>query len=169
MIVVAGPLDATARDRLPAHFHTLPGEDLRLRFGQSLSAERVAAYLGAIADERDAVFAVEDAQRLFVGVAHVAFGPDRAELGVSVLAAHRRLGIGSALFERAAAHARSQGVARLYMHCLVGNVPIMRMARRFRMSIVADAGDADAHLALPPWSPEGRRGTPASAACVAGS
>jgi RimJ/RimL family protein N-acetyltransferase len=83
----------------------------------------------------------------------VAFGDDLAELGLSVLPAHRGRGIGGALFERAAAHARNRFIPRLFMHCLKENAPIMRLARRFSMDIVTDLGDADAHLALPPASP----------------
>ena len=86
-------------------------------------------------------------------MAHVAFGDDHAELGLSVLPAHRGRGVGSALFERAAAHARNRFVGRLFMHCLRENAPIMRIARRYGMDIVTDIGDADAHLALPPASP----------------
>ena len=38
------------------------------------------------------------------------------------------------------------------MHYVYGNAPIMRIARRFGMDIVASAGDANAHLDLPPAS-----------------
>ena len=38
------------------------------------------------------------------------------------------------------------------MHFLWENAPIMRIAQRFRMAIVARAGEADAHLRLPPAS-----------------
>ena len=36
------------------------------------------------------------------------------------------------------------------MQCLSGNAPIMRIAQRFRMNIVAAAGNAEAHLTLQP-------------------
>ena len=134
---------------LIAHFLALPAEDRRLRFCASLSSEGIAAYVDKIDFERDAVFVVHDDRLALVGVAHVAFGDDLAELGFSVLPAYRGHGVGGALFERAAAHARNRFIPRLFMHCLTENAPVMRIARRYGMDVVTDFGDADAHLALP--------------------
>lgn len=138
---------------LIAHFLALPAEDRPLRLGSSLSSEGIAAYVDKIDFERDAVFVVHDDRLALVGVAHVAFGDDLAELGLSVLPAYRGQGVGGALFERASAHTRNRSIPRLFMHCLKENAPIMRLARRFGMDIVTDLGDADAHLKLPPASP----------------
>ncbi len=137
---------------LRTHFLALPADDRRLRFGASLSAEAVAAYVDAIDFDRDAVFAVFDDALDAVGVAHVAFGGDVAELGISVLPQQRSRGAGTALFERAAAHARNRLVSTLFMHCLAENAAIMHIARKSGMDIVAAAGDVDAHLALSPAS-----------------
>lgn len=153
MSVVVQRLDERARAALLAHFLALPWEDRRLRFGTPLSPESIASYVEKIDFDRDAVFAVHDDRLTLVGVAHVAFGDDLAELGLSVLPEHRGHGVGGALFERAATHARNRLVPRLFMHCLAENAPIMRIARRFGMDIVTEVGDADAHLALPPASP----------------
>jgi len=38
----------------------------------------------------------------------------------------------------------------LFMHCLAENAAIMHLARRQGMRIVAESGEADAYLALPP-------------------
>ncbi len=153
MTVAVQRLNDSARAAHLAHFLALPTEDRRLRFGSSLSPDGIAAYVDKIDFDRDAVFAVHDDHLALAGVAHVAFGDDHAELGLSVLPAHRGQGVGSALFERASAHARNRFVPRLFMHCLKENAPIMRIARRFGMDIVTDIGDADAHLELPPASP----------------
>jgi GNAT superfamily N-acetyltransferase len=150
MNVAVARLTASARDALRAHFLALPTEDRFLRFGSSLPPEGIAAYVAGIDFDRDAVFGVYDDRLALIGVTHAAFGDDLADLGLSVLPAHRGLGIGSALFARASTHARNRGVHRLFMHCLHKNAPIMRIARRFGMDIVAEAGDADAHLELPP-------------------
>jgi RimJ/RimL family protein N-acetyltransferase len=150
MTVAVQRLTATSRPELFAHFLALPVEDRRLRFGSPRSAESIADYVDAIDFDRDAVFAVHDDRLALVGVAHVAFGDDSAELGLSVLPTHRRQGIGGALFERGAAHARNRSVPRLFMHCLAENAPIMRIARKFGMDVVTQFGDADAHVALPP-------------------
>ena len=102
--------------------------------------------------ERDAAFAVHDDSLLIVGIAHVALADDHAELGLSVLPAHRGRGVGSALFERGAQHARNRFVRTLFMHCLSENAAIVHIARRFGMKIVTESGDADAHLELLPAS-----------------
>jgi GNAT superfamily N-acetyltransferase len=146
-------LDQRARRALGEHFLELSTEDRRLRFGSSLSAEGIAQYVDRIDFERDAVFGVHDSSLALVGAAHLAFLADHAELGLSVLPEHRGCGVGSALFERAAAHARNRSVPRLYMHCLSENAAVVHIARKFGMHIVAEAGEADAHLELPPASP----------------
>ena len=145
-------LHGRARAALLAHFLALGAEDRRLRFGSSLSAELVAQYVDGIDFGRDAVFGVYDMSLLLVGVAHLALLDDHAELGLSVLPGHRGRGIGSALFERGAAHARNRSVPRLYMHCLNENAAVVHIARKFDMHIVVAAGEADAHLELPPAS-----------------
>ena len=153
MNIVVQRLKEGSQAKLAAHFLALPTEDRRLRFGLALPPEAVAAYVSKIDFERDTVFAVHDDRLAIVGVAHVAIGEDLAELGLSVLPASRRQGVGSALFERASEHARNRFIARLYMHCLTDNEPIMHIARKFRMDIVTTLGDADAHLELPAASP----------------
>jgi GNAT superfamily N-acetyltransferase len=153
MTVTVQRLNEGTRAALAEHFLALPTEDRRLRFGASLGPEGVASYVDGIDFDRDAVFGVHDDRLAIVGVAHVGFGDDSAELGLSVLPAHRGRGVGSALFERGAAHARNRFMSTLFMHCLKENAPIMRIAQRFGMHIVTEAGDADAHLELPPASP----------------
>ncbi len=153
MTVTVQRLSEGARAALMAHFLALPTEDRRLRFGSLPNAEGIAGYVDRIDFDCDAVFGVHDDRLALVGVAHVAFSDDFAELGLSVLPAHRGHGVGGALFERAAAHARNRFIPRLFMHCLAENAPIMRMARRYGMDIATAAGDADAHLELPPASP----------------
>ena len=140
------------RPMLVAHFLSLPMKDRCLRFGRPVASPAIAAYVEGIDFGRDAVFGIHDPGRVLVGAVHVAFDEQVAELGLSVLPAHRCRGIGSALFKRAAAHVRNRSIPRLLMHFLADNGPIMRMARRFGMRIVTSAGDADAHLDLRPPS-----------------
>lgn len=146
-------LEEGTREKLTAHFLALPADDRRLRFGASLSAEVIAGYVDRIDFDRDTVFGVFDDDLTLIGVAHTAFVEDFAELGISVLPAHRGRGVGSALFARAAEHVRNRSVSNLFMHCLAENAAIMHIARKSGMSIVAAAGDVDARLALSPASP----------------
>lgn len=138
------------RPALEPHFLALDGEDRRLRFGASLNDDAVRAYVERIDFDRDAVFGVYDDALRLVGAAHVARGNGQAELGVSVLPANRGRGIGGALLARAHLRARNWGVRALFMHCLTENAAMMHLARRQRMQIVVDSGEADAWLRLAP-------------------
>lgn len=146
-------LSASARDPYLAHLLALPANDVRLRFGTPQSASTIAAYVAGIDFDADVIFAVHGDALALAGAAHLAFGSDLAELGVSVLPEARRRGIGAALVARAAEHARNRATRRLYMHCLAENAEMIRIAQRAGMDVVIDAGDADAHLALPPSTP----------------
>ena len=146
-------LNHRARDLLTTHFLALSADDRRLRFGASLAAEAIAAYVERIDFERDAIFGILDETLATVSVAHVAFGDDVAELGISVLPAQRGRGAGAALFARATAHARNRFVSTVFMHCLAENAAMMHIARKAGMRIVSAAGDIDAHLTLSPASP----------------
>lgn len=121
-----------------------------MRFGNALGDSAVRAYVSRIDLGHDAVFGVFGEDLRLLGVAHLARSRASAELGVSVLAGHRGLGIGGALLARAHTHARNWGVRALYMHCLAENAAMMHLARRQGMDIVTDSGDTDAWLSLPP-------------------
>jgi RimJ/RimL family protein N-acetyltransferase len=150
MSIPVKQLSALSRDALVQHFLALAPEDYRLRFGRSLTPDAIRAYVAAIDFDRDAAFGVFDDDLRLAGVAHVGRTADGAELGVSVVPASRGKGIGSALFERAHAYARNQGLRQLFMHCLTENKAMMHIARKAGMNIVTEAGESDAHLALPP-------------------
>ena len=153
MTVLTKQLSAISRESLRRHFLALPPEDLRLRFGSALSEEALNAYVDKINFDNDAVFGVFDDILKLIGVAHLALDPehDTAELGVSVLPGHRGQGIGTALFKRAEAHARNHFIKILFMHCLTENQPMMHIAGKSGMRVVAaGGGEADAHLVLPP-------------------
>jgi GNAT superfamily N-acetyltransferase len=139
-----------ARATMVAHFLALPMRDRTLRFGIALAPTVTTAYVAGIDLDRDAAFGVRDAQGALAGVAHLAYVDDVAELALSVLPAYRSSGIATALFERAAAHARARRVPMLFMHFLSGNVPVMRIAQKFHMDIFACGRDAEAYLKLSP-------------------
>jgi len=143
-------LDESVGASLVAHFFALPMRDRCLRFGAALAPEIIAAYVAGIDFGRDAVLGFHDDRLALAGVAHLAFVDDLAEVGLSVLPAHRGRGVGSALFKRAVALARSHCIPRLFMQFLSGNVPIMRIARKFGMAIVAGGRDVNAYLELQP-------------------
>jgi RimJ/RimL family protein N-acetyltransferase len=153
MTVLIKQLSVISREALRRHFLALPPEDVRLRFGSGMSAAGINAYVHKIDFDRDAVLGVFDENLQLTGVAHLALDPehDAAELGISVLPGHRGQGIGTALFERAEAHARNHYIKILFMHCLTENQPMMHIASKSGMRVVAaGVGEADAHLQLTP-------------------
>lgn len=143
-------VDEESRATLEAHFLALSAVDRRLRFGKALAPEVIAAYVDRIDLGHDAVFGVRDAEHALVGAVHVAMADDHAELGLSVLAAHRRRGVGSALFQRAVSHARNRSVPKILMYCAADNLPIMRLVQKFGMDIASRGGDVVARLDLRP-------------------
>ncbi len=151
--IVTKELSRLQRDALADHFLALNPEDRRLRFGVGLSDHGVRDYVARIDFGRDAVFGVFDEEMRLVGVGHLARGDEFAELGVSVLPTHRGRGMGGALLARAHTHARNWGVPSLFMHCLSENSAMMHLARKQGMHIVAERGEADAYLELPPGDP----------------
>ena len=137
------------RPRLVEHFLLLDEDDLRLRFGMAKTPDALADYVARGIDfGRDGVFGIHDDELALLGVAHVAIGPGMAEFGVSVLAAHRGRGLGSALLDRAHNFARSRFIPAMFMHCLTENRAMMHMARKAGMEIATESGEADAWVKL---------------------
>jgi GNAT superfamily N-acetyltransferase len=143
-------LNASDRGAYERHLLALDAEDRRLRFGSPLADGAVQGYVAGIDFERDALFGVLDDDLHLVAAAHLARCDDHAELGVSVLPGYRNGGFGGALLERAALRARNWRRLRLFMHCLKENGTMMHLARKRGMHIVAERGEADAWIELPP-------------------
>jgi GNAT superfamily N-acetyltransferase len=146
-------LTGNARAAYLAHLVALDSEDVRLRFGARLAPHAIAAYVDRIDFDVDTLFGVHGEGLVLVGAGHLAFGGEIAELGLSVLPSARRQGVGGALIARAYEFARNRATPRLYMHCLAENASMIRLAKRAGMDVVLDAGDADAHVALPAATP----------------
>ena len=150
----------TKADRalLLEHLLDLGPDDRYLRFGNPLSDQIIRQYVASINFETDLVLGVYNANLTLDAVGHFAPAlekesvdtPQSAEFGLSVAATARGRGLGTALFVRAATHARNSGISILYMHCLTQNQAMMRIARRAGMHISASFGEANAHLTLPP-------------------
>ncbi|MGH8721901.1 MAG: GNAT family N-acetyltransferase, partial [Burkholderiales bacterium] len=94
MPIVTRELPRLERAKFATHLRALGTEDRRLRFGLPLSDAAIDAYVARIDFGRDAVFGVFDDALQLAGAAHLARADAHAELGVSVLPAHRGRGIG---------------------------------------------------------------------------
>jgi RimJ/RimL family protein N-acetyltransferase len=139
------------------HLLDLGADDRYLRFGNPLSNEAIEAYVDRIDFGADTIFGIFDDGLKLVAAGHFAPtreeapGPIRsAEFGLSVASAARGAGMGTALFYRAASHARNLQIGTLFMHCLSQNRAMIRIARKAGMDIHQAQGEADAYLSLPP-------------------
>ena len=146
---IAVRLHASNRDRVQQHFLQLSSEDRRLRFGATLSDESVIDYVQRIDFKDDGIFAVTDDELRPIGVVHIAYGDNGAELGLSVLDGARGMGIGNALFARAAMHLRNRAVREVIIHCLSENAAMMHLAQKNGMQLSRDGADSEARLVLP--------------------
>lgn len=149
MEVITRELPRHELSRYTSHLLALGADDRRLRFGHAIDDAGIRSYVERIDTERDALFGVIDDDLALVGAAHVARGEHYAELGISVLASHRRRGVGAALLQRAQLHARNWCIPEFFAHCLRENAPLMRLAQRHGMQIVAEGDEADGFIALP--------------------
>ena len=101
---------------------------------RSISDER--RYVKSVFRHPDAaVFVAEDAG-VIVGRLSVARDPHSsshhvADLGLMVAVSHRRLGIGRALLDQAAAWARDAGVSKLELHVFPWNEPAIKLYEQF--------------------------------------
>jgi RimJ/RimL family protein N-acetyltransferase len=154
-------LNESERPLFLEHLVALEADDRYLRFGAPLADSAIARYVAHIDFATDTVFGVFDDQLKLAAAGHFAPLPQEsrladpalgrtAEFGLSVGGNARRRGLGTALFLRAAAHARNLAISSLFMHCLSENRAMMRIARKAGMDIRQLHGEADAYLALPP-------------------
>ena len=143
-------LNPRHRDDIARHLLQLPAEDRRLRFGHQIRDEAVRAYVEGIDFARDRVFGIQGADLNLIGVAHLALDPVErvAELGLSVHPSARGRGYGFALLQRSVLHAANLGYRVLFMYCLAENAIMMHLARKAGLTVVIEAGEADARLKL---------------------
>jgi RimJ/RimL family protein N-acetyltransferase len=155
--ILVRELHAGHREKIQSHLLELSEEDRNLRFGMHTSDEVIHSYVEKIDFLNDAVFGVFDSALQLIGFAHLAYPligsaskNKTAEFGVSVSKNGRGQGIGSALFKRAAIHARNTQIEILYVHYLSSNKVMMHIAKKAGMDIEFAYGEADAYLRLKP-------------------
>ena len=143
-------------DKIRCHLKELDEEDRLLRFGMFASDLFLDNYINSFDFSRDFFFGVFNLDLNLVGFAHLAYcfslkAPSRdAEFGVSVSATGRGIGIGTALFTRAAIHCRNSNIDILYVHCLSSNTGMMHIAKKAGMLVEKSHGEADAFLRITP-------------------
>jgi GNAT superfamily N-acetyltransferase len=144
----------TTHDR-PAiirHLLHLPTDDRVLRFSTAASDEAIIDYCGRWNFARDIVEGAMLDGRL-AGIIHLPVYEERddlvGELGVSVEPESRKRHIATRLAVRTLERARNRGLARVYIHFLCRNRPMMCLANRFTTDVVFEQDEAQAtvHLA----------------------
>src|SRR4051812_21577757 len=143
------------RDRIARHLLALGADDRYLRFGYTATDEQVLRYVQGLDFEHDDIFGIYNRKLELIAMAHLAYSRDPqasrcAEFGVSVLAKARGRGYGHRLFERAAVHARNEGVDLLFIHALSENKAMLKIARSAGATLERFGSETEAHLRLPP-------------------
>lgn len=143
------------RDRIGAHLLALEPHDRYLRFGYAASDEQVRRYVDQLDFERDEIFGIFNRRLELIAMAHLAFihevgAQPGAEFGVSVLKKARGRGFGARLFDRAAMHARNEGVELMFIHALSENTAMIKIARNAGATLERAGGETEAYLRLPP-------------------
>lgn len=142
-------------ERITAHLLALSPQDRYLRFGYSANDEQIMRYVDGLDFERDEIFGIYNRRLELIAMAHLAFSTDPelkscAEFGVSVLAHARGRGYGARLFDRAAMHARNEGVEMMFIHALSENTAMLNIARKAGATVERDGSETEAYLKLLP-------------------
>lgn len=154
-------LGANHRARIARHLMALEPQDRYLRFGFSANDEQIQRYVDGLNFERDEIFGIYNRRLELIAMAHLAFSTDAtldacAEFGVSVLKEARGRGYGARLFDRAAMHARNEGVSRMFIHALSENTAMLKIARHAGAIVERDGSESEAHLHLLPATLDSR-------------
>ena len=144
------------RAQVRAHLLALDTGDRQLRFGHTLSDERLRAYAAQLDFDRDQIFGTFDRRLRLVALGHLALGgvsesgtaTGHGELGLSVLGLARGRGLGTRLFEHAVMHARNRAVHTLHIHLARENAPMLAIVQRAGAHIELDGSEALAVLPL---------------------
>lgn len=161
LVVPIRSLGANHRARIARHLLALEPHDRYLRFGFAANDAQIERYADSLNFERDEIFGIYNRRLELIAMAHLAFDPDSklrdcAEFGVSVLKAARGRGYGGRLFDRAAMHARNEGVNRMLIHALSENTTMLKIARKAGATVERDGSDSEAHLLLLPATLDSR-------------
>lgn len=149
------------RRRVLIHLLALDSQDRMMRFGYVANDAQINAYVERLDFQNDAVFGVFNRRLELVALAHLAIcrsleSEPVGDFGVSVFPAWRGRGLGGRLYERAALHARNEGVEVLQIQALASNVPMLAIARKHGATVQRMGSESEACLRLPKPSLESR-------------
>lgn len=155
LIVPIRSLGANHRRRIASHLLALDEHDRYLRFGYAATDEHIQRYVDGLDFDKDEIFGIYNRRIELVAMAHLAYAAEKslescAEFGVSVNKASRGRGYGARLFDRAAMHARNDGVSLMFIHALSENTAMLKIARNAGATVERDGSESEAYLRLAP-------------------
>jgi acetyltransferase len=135
------------------HLLSLCSEDLRLRFGNIVTARTVVSYAAHIDFDTDIVLALCGESAAPIGIAQVmrlpSDGSSSAEIAFSVVPGSRGLGFGHRLMREVIATAYLEHIRSLVAQMCPDNAPMLAIVRRAGMRLVHAHGEVTGTLALP--------------------
>lgn len=138
--------------RLRDHLLRLTPEDRRRRFFAGVSEDSIIGHCRRIEWLRAVVIGSFVDGRL-IGAAELRFDrvgfPESAELAVTVELSFQSQGIGTELLRRALIIASNRGVSTLTMICLLDNLRMQAIARKFDGKLIRLGAEAEADVAVP--------------------
>jgi RimJ/RimL family protein N-acetyltransferase len=146
------PLTTLERPAIVRHLLQLPLDDRVLRFGTAAPDDAIVEYCARWNFRGDIVEGAFDAEHL-IGLIHVPVYEERGdlvgEIGVSVEREARQRRIATRIAARVLGRSRQRGLARVYIHFLIRNRPMMCLAARLTREIEIDHDEARATVRLP--------------------
>ena len=135
---------------LARHFLTLSSGDRFLRFGWVMTDVEIVAYLERVLASVDSALVVVEPDGDISGVLHLESMGCGVNLGLSVSAWARNLGIGTLLLQRASLVARARGVTTLFVRNLNFNTALQRLGLRLGMRVACAPKALTMSLEIPP-------------------
>ena len=135
---------------LARHFLTLSSGDRFLRFGWVMTDVEIVAYMESIFVSADSALVVVEPDREISGVLHLESMGCGVNLGLSVSAWARNLGIGALLLQQAGLLARARALTTLFVRNLNFNTALQRLAARLGMRVACAPNALTTSLEVPP-------------------
>ena len=134
---------------LASHFLALSSGDRFFRFGWVMTDVEVAAYVESLFVLGDSVLVVVEPDRDISGVLHLESMGCGVNLGLSVSAWARNLGIGTLLLQRASLLARARALTTLFVRNLNFNTALQRLALHLGMRVACAPNAQTTRLEVP--------------------
>jgi RimJ/RimL family protein N-acetyltransferase len=137
------------------HLINLSDESKTLRFAYPARDASIEKFIETVDKNFDKhhIFAIEDNDLKFVGIAHVSLQDGEMELAFSVSDSHQGQGLGSELIKFSIDWCRNRGISKGYMVCLSTNSKMKKLASKCGMKLQNEYGETTANIELPGPTP----------------